>query len=70
MAGKVRLSLDATPAFMETVNRLSEELDCSKSGVFRRALNLYIAVKEEMKKGKELVLVDENDKVVAKIINV
>lgn len=68
MAEKVRLSCDVSKEFNDTINRLSEELDCSKSGVFRRAIALYQAVSDGKKQGLRPCIVDSDNNVVSLII--
>jgi len=67
---KKRLNLDLTPEAYELLQKLSEESGKNMADILRTGLALYGITKEEEQKGRNVAIVDENDKVIKQIISV
>jgi len=67
-AEKVRISLDVSPEMNRTLDELASSLNGSKSDVLRKAIALIDVAMKGKEKKQTVGLVDENDRLVTKII--
>ncbi len=67
---KKRLNLDLTPEAYALLQKLSNESGKNMADVLRTGLALYGIAQEEEQKGRNLAVVDENDKIVKQIVAV
>jgi alanine racemase len=67
---KKRLNLDLTPEAYALLQKLSNESGKNMADVLRTGLALYGIAQEEEQKGRNLAVVDENDKVIKQIVAV
>ena len=63
-----RLNLDLTPEAYDLLRKLSEESGKNMADVLRTGLALYGIAQEEGAKGRDLAVIDENEKVVKQIV--
>ncbi|ESA32759.1 ribbon-helix-helix copg family [Leptolyngbya sp. Heron Island J] len=63
-----RLNLDLTPEAYDLLKKLSEESGKNMADVLRTGLALYGIAQEEGAKGRDLAVIDENEKVVKQIV--
>ena len=65
---KKRLNLDLTPEAYSLLQKLSEESGKNMADVLRSGLALYGFAKEEEQKGRNVAIVDEEEKVIKQIV--
>lgn len=65
---RVRLSLDVTPEMNRTLDALAAQTAGSKSDVLRRAIALMEVAVRAKKKGQAMGVIDEDDKLVTRIV--
>ena len=65
---KKRLNLELTPEAYELLQKLAEESGKNMADVLRTGLALYGISQEESQKGRNLAVVDEDDKVIKQIV--
>ena len=70
MAGKdpTRLNLSLSPKTAKALEELAKLDSTTKADVIRQALALLTAAKVHERKGHKTAFIDENDKVVTKVI--
>ncbi|WP_044186032.1 ribbon-helix-helix protein, CopG family [Hyalangium minutum] len=69
-SGKVRISLDLSPALNETLEEIMAEEHITKSELLRRAIGLLKVANDAKKRGQSLGLLDEQGKPLTLIIGV
>ena len=67
-AAKVRLTLDVTDELNERLNRLAEEAGGSKSELLRKAIALVEVAVNAKRSGRQVAVVDKNERVVTTIV--
>ncbi len=67
---KKRLNLDLTPEAYALLQKLSNESGKNMAEVLRTGLALYGIAQEEEQKGRNLAVVDGDDKVIKQIVTV
>lgn len=68
MANKRTMTLNLTDAEMDTLEKLSERKDLSKTAVLRQALRLYQAIDARIERGEKLFFEDEAKKEKAEVM--
>ncbi len=68
MANKIRLTLEVTEDVNEILDNLAEMSGTTKSDVLRKAIALIEYAITNKKKGRQLALIDKDEKVVGTVV--
>lgn len=66
---KIRLSLDITPEVYYLIEKIAARLGNSKSDILRKGIALMDVASEANKMGHNIAIIDKENKVVSRIIN-
>ncbi len=66
--GKVRLTVDVTDELYERLDQLADETGGSKSELLRKAIVLVDVAIQAKHQGRQMAVVDKNEKVVTTIV--
>jgi predicted transcriptional regulator len=68
MANRTRLTFDVSAELNEMLEKLAEQTSATKSEVLRKAIALMDVAVDAKSKGQKIVLADDKDQVVTKIV--
>ena len=68
--GTTRMSLDLTPQMKTVIDNLAASSGRSRAEVLRQAIALFKVVKDAEHKNESAALIDDQGKVVARLINI
>ena len=67
-ANRTRLTFDVSSELNEMLEKLAEQTSATKSEVLRKAIALMDVAVDAKSKGQKIVLADNDDRVVTKIV--
>lgn len=65
---RVRLTIEVTDELNERLDRLADELGGSKAEVFRKAIALIDVALDAKRRGRQVAILDDEQRVVATVV--
>jgi predicted transcriptional regulator len=65
---RVRLTIEVTDELNERLDRLADELGGSKAEVFRKAIALVDVALDAKRRGRQVAILDDEQRVVATVV--